>query len=166
MGGRALSRVKSAGAKDGSTGRVDVFKENRHVLLMCRPQRHIQQNPLGLPILYLSRHIIAHKADYYRLLLDVTGNGAWEPWILFMLQVVEETAQRTTAKIGAIRRLAEHTSNYIRDKQPKIYSRELVDVIFEQPYCRIANLVDKKIAQRQAASSYLKDLVSIGILRE
>lgn len=126
----------------------------------------IQQNLLGLPILYLSRHIIAHKADYYRLLLDVTRNGAWEPWILFMLQAVEETAQWTTAKIGAIRRLAEHTGNYIRDKQPKIYSRELVDVIFEQPYCRIANLVDKKIAQRQAASSYLKDLVSIGVLRE
>lgn len=126
----------------------------------------IQQNLLGLPILYLSRHIIAHRADYYRLLLDVTRNGAWEPWILFMLQAVEETAQWTTAKIGAIRRLAEHTGNYIRDKQPKIYSRELVDVIFEQPYCRIANLVDKKIAQRQAASSYLKDLVSIGVLRE
>jgi len=119
-----------------------------------------------LPILYLSRHIIAHKADYYRLLLDVTRNGAWEPWILFMLQAVEETAQWTTAKIGAIRRLAEHTSNYIRDKQPKIYSRELVDVIFEQPYCRIANLVDKKIAQRQVASSYLKDLISVGVLRE
>lgn len=126
----------------------------------------IQQNLLGLPVLYLSRHIIAHKADYYRLLLDVTRKGAWEPWILFMLQAVEETAQWTTAKIGAIRRLAEHTSNYIREKQPKIYSRELVDVIFEQPYCRIANLVDKRIAQRQAASSYLKDLVSIGVLRE
>lgn len=126
----------------------------------------IQQNLLGLPILYLSRHISAHRADYYRLLLEVTRNGAWEPWILFMLQAVEETAQWTTAKIGAIRRLAEHTSNYIREKQPKIYSRELVDVIFEQPYCRIANLVDKKIAQRQAASSYLKDLVSIGVLRE
>lgn len=116
MGGRTPSRVKSAGAEDGSTERADVFKKNRHVLLMCRPQRHIQQNLLGLPILYLSRHIIAHKADYYRLLLDVTRNGAWEPWILFMLQAVEETAQWTTAKICAIRRLAEHTSNYIREK--------------------------------------------------
>lgn len=126
----------------------------------------IQQDLLGLPILYLSRHIIAHKADYYRLLFEVTRTGAWEPWILFMLQGVEETAQWTTAKIAAIRKLAEHTSTYIRDKQPKIYSRELVDVIFEQPYCRIANLVDKKIAQRQAASTYLKELVKIGVLQE
>ncbi|MDX9944674.1 MAG: Fic family protein [Azonexus sp.] len=126
----------------------------------------IQQNLLGLPILYLSRHIITHKADYYRLLLDVTRHGAWEPWILFMLQAVEETSQWTTAKIAAIRSLAEHTANYIREKQAKIYSRELVDVIFEQPYCRIANLVDKKIAQRQAASNYLKELVNIGVLKE
>ena len=126
----------------------------------------IQQNLLGLPILYLSRHIIAHKADYYRLLLEVTRNGAGEPWILFMLQAVEETAQWTTAKIAAIRNLAEHTTIYIREKQPKIYSRELVDVIFEQPHCRIANLVDKKIAQRQAASNYLKELVAIGVLQE
>lgn len=126
----------------------------------------IQQDLLGLPILYLSRHIIVHKADYYRLLLDVTRQGAWEPWILFMLQAVEETARWFTAKIAAIRSLAEHTANYIREKQAKIYSRELVDVIFEQPYCRIANLVDKKIAQRQAASSYLKALVDVGVLKE
>ena len=126
----------------------------------------IQQDLLGLPILYLSRHIIAHKADYYRLLLDVTRNQAWEPWLLFMLQAVETTSQWTTAKIAAIRSLAEHTTEHVRQRLPKIYSRELVDVIFEQPYCRIGNLVDKGIAQRQAASRYLKDLVALGVLRE
>lgn len=126
----------------------------------------IQQGLLGLPILYLSRHIIAHKADYYRLLLDVTRHDAWEPWIMFMLQAVEETARWTTTKIAAIRALADHTSAHVRERLPKIYSRELVDVIFEQPYCRIANVVDKQIAQRQAASRYLKDLVALGVLSE
>ncbi len=94
----------------------------------------IQQDLLGLPILYLSRHLIANKADYDRLLLDVTRHGAWKPWIFFMLQAVEESAQWTTGKIAAIGSLAEHTANYIREKQAKIYSHELVDVIFEQPY--------------------------------
>ena len=126
----------------------------------------IQQDLLGLPILYLSRHIIAHKADYYLLLLDVTRQQAWEPWLLFMLQAVEATSKWTTAKIAAIRSLAEHTTEHVRQHLPKIYSRELVDVIFEQPYCRIANLVDKGIAQRQAASRYLKDLVALGVLQE
>lgn len=41
-----------------------------------------------------------------------------------------------------------------------------MDVIFEQPYCRIHNVVEKQIAGRQAASRYLKDLVDIGVLQE
>ena len=126
----------------------------------------IQEDLLGLPILYLSRHVIAHKADYYRLLLGVTQDDAWEPWLLFMLQAVAETSRWTTAKIAAIRALAEHTTEHVRARLPKIYTRELVDVIFEHPYCRIGNLVDKGIAQRQAASRYLHDLSALGVLRE
>lgn len=126
----------------------------------------IQEELLSLPILYLSRHVIAYKADYYRLLLSVTREGAWEPWLLFMLQAVADTSKWTTGKIAAIRGLAEHTTEYVRTRLPKIYTRELVDVIFEQPYCRIGNLVDKGIAQRQAASRYLHDLASLGVLRE
>lgn len=126
----------------------------------------IQEGLLSLPILYLSRHIIVRKADYHRLLLEVTRCQAWEEWVIFMLEAVAETANWTTAKINAIRKLADHTSEYVHACLPKIYRRELVDVIFEQPYCRIANLVEKSLAQRQAASRYLKDLVAIGVLQE
>ena len=126
----------------------------------------VEQDLLPLPILYLSRYIIAHKADYYRLLLAVTREGAWEPWLLYMLRAVEDTATWTTAKIDAVRKLAGETTAYVRAKLPKIYTHELVDVIFEQPYCRITNLVQAKIAERQAASRYLKALVSIDVLSE
>jgi Fic family protein len=126
----------------------------------------IQEELLNLPILYLSRHVIAHKGDYYSLLLGITREQAWEPWLLFMLQAVAETSRWTTGKIAAIRKLAEHTTEYVRARLPKIYTRELVDVIFEQPYCRIGNLVDKGIAQRQAASRYLHDLAALGVLRD
>ncbi|MFM9884717.1 MAG: protein adenylyltransferase Fic [Burkholderiales bacterium] len=126
----------------------------------------VEQGLLTLPILYLSRTIIANKADYYRLLLAVTRDGAWEQWLLYMLRAVEDTAVWTVGKIGAVRKLAGDTTDYVRGKLPKIYSRELVDVIFEQPYCRIANIVEAKIAGRQAASRYLKGLVSIGVLSE
>ena len=126
----------------------------------------IQQDLLQLPILYLSRHIIQNKADYYRLLLAVTKDHDWETWILYMLKAVEETSRWTTEKIGGIRALAEHTTAHVRQALPKIYSRELVDVIFEQPYCRISDLVTKGVAQRQAASRYLKELVEMGVLQE
>jgi Fic family protein len=126
----------------------------------------VEKGLLPLPVLYLSRYIIAHRADYYSLLLAVTRDNAWEPWLLYMLRAVEDTAAWTTAKIGAIRKLAAHTTEYARMKRPKIYSRELVDIIFEQPYCRIVNLVEAKVAGRQAASRYLKAFVDIGVLRE
>lgn len=126
----------------------------------------VQEGLLSLPILYMSRYIISHKADYYGLLLGVTRKQGWEPWIMFMLQAVEETARWTTDKITAIRLLSEHTAAYVRHKLPKLYSHELVSLIFELPYCRIANLVDAQIAKRQSASLYLKQLADIGVLTE
>ncbi len=126
----------------------------------------VQEELLTLPILYLSRYIIAHKSDYYSSLLAVTREQDWQTWILFMLQAIESTAKWTTHKIIAIRDLADHTAEYVRDQLPKIYSRELIDTIFQQPYCRIANLGEAKIAKRQTASEYLKKLVKIGVLTE
>lgn len=126
----------------------------------------ISQDLLSLPILYLSRYIIQHKADYYRLLREVTRTNAWEDWVMFMLKGVEETAQWTVAKIAAIRKLQAHTVDHVRKASPKIYSHELVNLIFELPYCRIQNLTARDIAGRQTASVYLKELVRIGVLVE
>lgn len=126
----------------------------------------IEQKLLTLPILYLSRFIVHNKQDYYRLLNQVTQDGSWESWLLFMLKGVEETAKWTCDKISAIKVLMESTADYIRQQLPKIYSYELVQLIFEQPYCRISNLVERDIAKRQTASSYLRQLVDIGVLDE
>lgn len=100
------------------------------------------------------------------MLRDVTTAEAWERWILFMLIGVEETARWTSAKIEAIRTLQGHTTSYVRKAAPKIYSRELIEVIFELPYCRIHNITQRSIAVRQTASGYLKELVKLGVLEE
>jgi Fic family protein len=116
--------------------------------------------------LYLSRTIIQHKSDYYRLLLDVTKEGAWQEWILFMLQAVETTSRWTVDKIAAIRHLQSTTSEFVRAKKPKIYSHEFVNLIFERPYCRIQDVTERALAGRQTASVHLKALVEIGVLEE
>jgi len=126
----------------------------------------IEQGLLTLPILYVSRYIVQHKADYYRLLNEVTRNANWSGWILFMLDAVAETSRWTLEKIGAVRALMDDTSRQIREQRPRIYSHELVQILFEQPYCRISSLVERDIAKRQTASVYLKQLVDIGILEE
>ena len=126
----------------------------------------VEHGLLDSPILYLSRYIIQHKAAYYRLLLKVTEERDWESWILFILDGVEETCTWTTDKIKSIRELMEHTAEFVQTNLPKIYSWELVELLFKQPYCRIGNLVDAGIAKRQTASVYLKQLCDLGVLRE
>ena len=126
----------------------------------------VEHGLLDSPILYLSRFIIQNKAAYYRLLQNVTREQDWSPWIQFILSGVEETCIWTTDKIKAIRELMEHTAGFTQSKLPKIYTWELVELLFKQPYCRIGNLVDAGIAKRQTASVYLKQLCDVGILKE
>ena len=139
---------------NGRTGRV------LNLMFLVREQL------LSIPILYLSRYIIEHRGDYYRLLLQVSKTRSWEAWILYMLDAIETTARWTSEKISRIKRLFDDITVLIRQQLPNVYSRELVEVIFNQPYCRIKNLVDMGIAQRQAASDYLKALVDLGVLQE
>jgi Fic family protein len=126
----------------------------------------IEQGLLELPVLYLSRYITRNRADYYRLLLAVTRESVWEEWIVYVLRGVSQTATWTTEKIAALRALMSAAADHIRAELPKLYSHELVELVFMQPYCRIQNLVATGIAKRQTASVYLKSLVEIGVLRE
>ena len=83
-----------------------------------------------------------------------------------MLNGVRETSLWTVSKIAAIRTLQVQTADYVRKAAPKIYSHELVNLIFEMPYCRIQNVTAREIAGRQTASRYLKELVRISVLTE
>jgi Fic family protein len=126
----------------------------------------VQSGLLSVPILYHSRGIIRRKSEYYRKLRDVTFEDAWEPWILYMLEVVEESARWTSRKIRDIRELREQTKTLLQTRRPKLYSAELLEVLFQQPYCRIADLVAAGLVKRQAAASHLKQLVEVGVLAE
>jgi Fic family protein len=126
----------------------------------------VEQGLLDQPVLYLSGAIIRRRAEYYRLLNTVTRDDAWEPWVLYMLDAVHDTAIWTTKKIRAIRELLRRATAHVREHAPSLYSRELVELVFEQPYSRIGNVVEASIAKRQTASVYLKELCDIGVLRE
>lgn len=124
----------------------------------------IDQQRLDLPILYLSQYINANRDSYYRLLTGVTAAGEWEPWILFMLDAVQQTARWTTDKIEAVKALMDDTIRYVKAELPRIYSRELVELLFTQPYCRTTDLVESHIASRNIAAKYLKELAASGVL--
>lgn len=125
----------------------------------------VEQGLLDIPVLFLSRHIIANRAQYYEGLRGVTERQDWETWILYMLRAVESTAQQTFDQVTRIRELMELVRKQIQEQAPGIYSKDLVEVIFRQPYTKIQFLVDAGIAKRQTASTYLKTLSNLGFLR-
>lgn len=124
----------------------------------------VERKLLEIPVLYLSRYIIDHKNEYYAGLRDITENGSWEPWLIYMLTAVEETSRLTREKILAIRSLMQETMERIRTELPKVYSKELVEVLFHLPYCKIHFLEEAGIAKRKTASLYLQELAKIGLL--
>ncbi len=81
---------------------------------------------LDIPVLYLSKAIIEARQDYYRLLLNVSRDAAWEPWILFMLDAVRSTAQWTTSRIKAIRALID--ADIAQRQTASVYLKQLVDI--------------------------------------
>ncbi len=120
---------------------------------------------LAEPTLYLSGYIIDHKADYYRLLQAVRMQQNWSDWILFMLQAVEQTARQTIEQITRIQTLFDLTLAKVKQQAPKIYSKELIEVLFEYPYSKIDYLVGRLTVDRRTASKYLHSLEHIGVLR-
>jgi len=125
----------------------------------------IMNQLLELPILFLSRFIIERKAQYYRSLRAITERSEWESWLLFMLEAIEKTAHGTTQKILAIRDLlAESLEKAKRGLSKAAFSKELVELIFEQPYCKIRFVEERGIAKRLTATKYLRELEKAGLV--
>jgi len=126
----------------------------------------IHRGLLSSPILYLSRYIIRNKPTYYELLQAVHTDAAWVPRIEFMITAVKETARVTLEISQAIVSLMERTTETARQSLPRTtYSKELLELLFTQPYVKIEHVVKANIAERRTASKYLKQLEDMGILR-
>ncbi|GHV79061.1 adenosine monophosphate-protein transferase [Spirochaetia bacterium] len=116
------------------------------------------------PILYLSSYIIKTKNQYYELLQEVRTGDIWENWICYILTGIEETSKQALEKIKAIKISFDSTIEKMRVQIPKTYSKELAELIFENPYSKIEFLVTKLQVNRKTASKYLKEMDAAGIL--
>ena len=125
----------------------------------------IMHGLLDSPVLYLSAYIIKNKTSYYRLLQEVRIKNNWEDWILFILTGIEETSIETISRINVINNLFKKTMNKIKKELPKSSSKELLEIVFEQPYCKTSYLTERLNISRVSAAKYLKELEGIGILK-
>lgn len=125
----------------------------------------VQQDLLIQPVLYLSSYILNHKADYYQLLRSVTEKENWNDWIMYMLTALIETTQLTTKKIKSMLSLKSDYEIQMKVALGSSFSYELLQLMFTLPYLKIDVIVNKEIAHRQTASTWLKKLSDAAILR-
>ena len=139
---------------NGRTGRI------LNILML------VERGLLAEPVLYLSRHIVRNKNQYYDRLLAVTSDGAWEEWLSFMLIAVQSTAEETLSTLDRIQGLR----SSIRDQTRSLFrgglSADFLDALFHQPYCRIADIVRACGVSRPTAAKWLEGLVELGFLRD
>ena len=120
---------------------------------------------LKVPAVYLSDYIIKNKSDYYENLRKVTENHDWETFVCYMLDMLEITSNKTLEKLNEIDVLMKQTSDKIRIELPKIYSKELIEVIFKLPYTKRNFLTQANLGTSKTVGNYLKSLEEIGILK-
>ncbi len=125
----------------------------------------VQHQLLNAPVLYLSRYINHTREEYYHL-LQVTRDDReqWEKWVVYMLEGISLSAQSTIALIQKIKQLLQEQKQHIRSQFPKMYSQDLLNNLFKNPYTKIQFLMQDLDVSRPTATRYLNTLADIGIL--
>lgn len=126
----------------------------------------VKEGLLNLPILYLSRYINQNKSDYYRLLQKVRTENAWEAWVLYILEGVEQTSLQTIKLIDGIKAIMQKHKHKLRRDLPKIYSQDLLNNLFRHPYTKIEFVMADLAVSRPTATRYLDELTAINIVHK
>ena len=124
----------------------------------------VLKNLIESPILYLSKYIINNKLEYYNLLQEVRTEENWEDWIIYVLKGVEETSRETLEMARRINHEVQLMTNEIKEKLPKLYSKELIDLLFFEFYTKTRFIQEGLSVTRKTAASYLNTLEKEGIL--
>ena len=119
---------------------------------------------LDSPILYLSRYINDNKQTYYKLFKEVRETNNFEEWIIYILIGIEETAEETMKLIKDIQSEMEIYGEELKEKLPKIYSKELLEGLFFEVYTKINYIENICGVTRKTAMSYLNQLEEAGFL--
>jgi Fic family protein len=124
----------------------------------------INKGLLEQPVLYLSKYIMVNKDDYYYHLSGVTQRELWKPWVMYMLDAVEKTAQLTNQLITSIVNQMEAT--LVHGKMNiKWYNKEVNEAIFSQPYIKpkfVGEILG--VTSRTTLTKYFAELAAAKIL--
>lgn len=120
---------------------------------------------LDIPAIYLSEYIIQNKTEYYKKLRGVTENNDWESMILYMLDMIETTASKGLVRLDRIIELMDKTAQKIKAELPKVYSKDLIEVLFKLPYTKRQFLINARLGTSKTVGNYLYSLEEKGYLK-
>lgn len=124
----------------------------------------VEKGLLDSPILFLSHYILRTKPSYYTGLRNVTEKAAWIEWVMYILEAIEITALETQQRVNNILAAMDNAQKLVQQQAPKVYSKDLIEIIFQNPYCKIRFLEEAGLAKRQTAATYLQTLENLGLL--
>jgi len=119
---------------------------------------------LDSPILYLSKYIIRNKTAYYQLLQEVRSKDGWEAWVLFILDGIEQSVEETLLLVKKINTLVDKTEEDIKGVLPRVYSKELIELLFYEFYTKTVYIENGLSVSRKTAAGYLAALEDAGFL--
>ncbi len=120
---------------------------------------------LDIPAIFLSEYIIKNKTEYYKKLRNVTEREDWENYILFMLDMIEMTAKKGLVNLEKVMTLMGEMAEEIKIELPKVYSKDLIEIIFRLPYTKRQFLIDAGLGTPKTVGNYLILLEERGYLK-
>ena len=132
------------------------------VLLML-----LQSGVLSVPTLYLSLRLKDEKRRYGELLNQVRFEGDWEEWLRFFLEVVKDAAEaviESTTQLSNV--FAEDRAKIERTGRRRFTAGQVHEVLMEQPYIRVNDVLSRTKLSRPGAAAGIKTLAQLGIVRE
>lgn len=124
----------------------------------------VRDEILEMPILFISGYIQNNRAEYYRLLREVSAKGNWHDYIAFMLQGFHLQANETRKTLKKVSDLHKELKDTIKTEHPKIYSADLLEALFSFPVIIPTKLASEMNIHYTTASKHLSQLAEAGIL--
>lgn len=118
------------------------------------------------PFLYISEYLNRNRQDYFDALFKVSASGAWNEWLTFFLEGVEDQSQEAFIRSNELLKLREK----YRERYQGTQSETLLQVIyklFESPVVTVkqaTKMIDDKTYQ--SVNSAVNQLREDGILEE
>lgn len=127
----------------------------------------IERGFIKYPVLYISDFFETHRQSYYDALDKVRRDSGLEQWILFFLEGIIETANKSKRTFEDILKLREELETKILTLGKKAKTgKALLIYLFSDPVVTVRDAEKALGVQYKSANSLIEDFVTLGILKE